>query len=105
MSFRNKNARLANHLFGWMIPSGCCGQGCPPAGKYQVTYADQPDYIDSRDTQMYGAQGYGMPMTVPLAPNVNQAYNYSSGIPASRITQIGNYNPQTSPQPLYHQTW
>ena len=25
MSFRNKNARLADRLFGWMIPSGCCG--------------------------------------------------------------------------------
>lgn len=105
MSFRNKNARLADKLFGWMIPSGCCGRGCPPAGKYQITYANQPDYINPNDTQLYGAQGYGMPMTVPLAPNVNYSYNYSSGIPASRLTQIGNYNPQTSPQPLYHQTW
>jgi hypothetical protein len=105
MSFRNKNARLSNHLFGWMIPSGCCGQGCPPVGKYGITYADQPDYFDPRDTHMYGAQGYGMPMAVPLAPNVYQSYNYSSGIPASRITQIGTYNPATSAQPLYHQTW
>ena len=105
MSFRNKNARLANLLFGWLVPSGCCGQGCPPVGAYHVTYADQPDYIDQRDTQLYAAQGYGMPMTVPLAPNVNHAYNYSAGIPASRVTHIGNYNPQTSPRPLYHQTW
>lgn len=105
MSFRNKNARLADCLFGWMIPSGCCGQGCPPVGKYQIVYADQPGYVNPKDTQMYGAQGYGMPMTVPLAPNVNYTYNYSSGIPSSRITHIGNYNPQTSPQPLYHRTW
>jgi hypothetical protein len=105
MSFRNKNARLADRLFGWMVPSGCCGQGCPPVGHYSVTYADQPDYIDQRDTQLYGAQGYGMPMTVPLAPNVNHAYNYSAGLPASRVTHIGNYNPQTSVQPLYHQSW
>lgn len=105
MSFRNKNARLADHLFGWMIPSGCCGQGCPPVGKYQVTYANQPDYIDPRDTQVYAAQGYGMPMAVPLAPNVTHTYNYSSGLPSSRVTHIGNYNPNTSVQPLYHQTW
>ncbi|MBL8811320.1 MAG: hypothetical protein JNM43_14180 [Planctomycetaceae bacterium] len=105
MSFRNKNARLADCLFGWMIPSGCCGQGCPPVGKYQIVYADQPGYINPQDTQMYGAQGYGMPMTVPVAPNVNYTYNYSAGIPSSRVTHIGNYNPQTSPQPLYHRTW
>ena len=105
MSFHNKNARLADKLFGWMIPSGCCGQGCPPIGKYHMTYANQPDYVNPNDTQIYAAQGYGMPMTVPLAPNVNHTYNYSSGIPASRITTIGNYNPQTSPQRLPHQTW
>lgn len=105
MSFHNKNARLADKLFGWMIPSGCGGQGCPPIGKYHMTYADQPDYINPNDTQIYAAQGYGMPITVPLAPNVNHAYNYSAGIPASRITTIGTYNPQTSPQRLPHQTW
>ncbi|MCA9035789.1 MAG: hypothetical protein KDA91_11700 [Planctomycetaceae bacterium] len=105
MSFRNKNARLADHLFGWMIPSGCCGKGCPPVGKYNITYADQPGYADSRDGQMYAAQGYGIPMTVPLAPNVHQQYNYSWGVPSSRLTQISNYNPATSAQPLHHQTW
>lgn len=105
MSFRNKNARLADKLFGWMIPSGCCGQGCPPVGKYHMTYADQPDYVNPNDTQVYAAQGYGMPITVPLAPNVNHTYNYSAGIPSSRITTIGNYNPQTAPQRLPHQTW
>ncbi len=105
MSFRNKNARLSNKLFGWMIPSGCCGQGCPPIGKYHMTYADQPGYMDPRDGQIYAAQGYNMPMSVPLAPNVNHAYNYSSGIPASRVTTIGNYNPMTAPQQLNHQSW
>ena len=105
MSFHNKNARLADKLFGWMVPSGCCGQGCPPIGKYHMTYADQPDYVNPNDTKIYAAQGYGMPITVPLAPNVNHTYNYSAGIPSSRITTIGNYNPQTAPQRLPHQTW
>lgn len=105
MSFHNKNARLADKLFGWMVPSGCGGGGCPPVGKYHMTYADQPDYINPNDSQIYAAQGYGMPITVPLAPNVNHQYNYSAGIPASRITTIGNYNPMTSPQRLPHQSW
>jgi len=105
MSFHNKNARLADKLFGWMVPSGCGGGGCPPVGKYHMTYADQPDYINPNDSQIYAAQGYGMPITVPLAPNVNHQYNYSAGIPSSRITTIGNYNPMTSPQRLPHQSW
>ncbi|MFN9720114.1 MAG: hypothetical protein ACK58L_15555 [Planctomycetota bacterium] len=106
MSFRNKNARLADRLFGWMIPSGCCGRGCPPVGKYHMTYADQPGYMDARDGQVYAAQGYGMPMTVPLAPNVNHQYNYSSSLPASRVTHIGNYNPSVyQPQRLGCQSW
>lgn len=105
LSFAAKNARLADHLFGWMVPSGCCGKGCPPVGCYEMTYADQPEYIDSRDTQLYAAQGYNMPVTVPLAPNVRHAYNYSSGMPASRITKISNYNPQTSARRMPHQSW
>jgi hypothetical protein len=100
-----RNQRLADCLFGWMIPSGCCGQGCPPVGKYQVTYAEQPDYADSRDGQLYSAQGYGMPVTVPTAPVVRYSYNYSWGTPASRLTPLSTYNPQTSTQPLYHQSW
>ncbi len=105
MSFHNKNARLADKLFGWMVPSGCGGQGCPPVGKYHMTYADQPDYVNPNDSQIYAAQRYGMPITVPLAPNVNHTYNYSAGIPSSRITTIGNYNPVTTPQRLPHQSW
>ena len=102
---RTANRNLCDCLFGWMIPAGCGGQGAPLVGKYHMTYADQPSYIDSRDTKLYAAQGYGMPMSVPLAPNVHHAYNYSSGIPASRITHIGNYNPMTSPQRLPCQSW
>lgn len=105
LNYHTRNQRLANHLFGWMIPSGCSGQGCPPVGCYNITYADEPSYTDPRDQQLYGAQGSGVPNTVPLAPNVRYAYNYSWGTPSSRLTQIGQYDPQTSPQPLYRQTW
>lgn len=101
LNYAARNKRLSNCLFGWMIPSGCCGQGCPPVGCYDITYADNPSYADPRDGQVYGAQGYGTHMTVPLAPTVNYQYNYSWGTPASRLTPIGQYDPQTSLQPLY----
>lgn len=101
LNYSARNQRLANCLFGWMVPSGCCGQGCPPIGCYDITYADNPSYADPRDGQVYGAQGYGTHVTVPLAPTVNYQYNYSWGTPASRLTPIGQYNPQTSLQPLY----
>lgn len=104
-NYHARNQRLANHLFGWMIPSGCCGQGCPPVGCYGITYADDPGYADSRDAQQYGVQGYGTPMTVPLAPNVRYSYNYSWGTPSSRLTPVGSYDPQTSPQQLYRPTF
>ena len=96
---------LFDCLFGWTIPSGNCGQGLPLFGKYHTTYADRPDYVNPADTQLYGAGQYGMPITVPLAPTVNYQYNYSSGVPASRITTIGTWNPQTSARPLNCQSW
>lgn len=101
-----RNQRLSNTLFGWMVPSGCCGQGCPPVGKYCVTYSDNPGYSDPRDNQMaYGAQGYGVPLQVPLAPNVRHTYNYSWGVPSSRITPLGPYSALDPNARLYHQSW
>jgi hypothetical protein len=97
--------KIFSCLFGWAFPSGACGQGLPLVGKYHMVYADQPGYVNPADTQLYSAQGYGMPMTVPLAPTVNYQYNYSSGLPASRITTIGTWNPMTSPTALPCQTW
>ena len=105
LNYLARNQRLSNTLFGWMVPSGCGGQGCPPVGKYSITYADQPGYADPRDGGAYGAQGYGVPVGVPLAPNVRQAYNYSWGTPSSRISPVGTYQGASAPQPLYHQTW
>ena len=104
-NYQTRNQRLSNHLFGWLVPSGCGGQGCPPFGKYQVTYANDPGYTDGRDGQIYGAQGYGHHMSIPTAPNVRQSYNYSWGTPSSRITPFGQY---AGPGPVTtgpHQSW
>lgn len=104
-NYQARNQKLANHLFGWLIPSGCGGQGCPPFGKYHVTYADDPGYADPRDGQVYGAQGYGTHLNVPLAPNVRHSYNYSWGTPASRISPVGQYAGPGPATANMHQTW
>ena len=104
-NYLTRNQRLSDIMFGWLVPSGYCGQGTPPFGKYQITYADQPCDGHPQDAMAYGAQGYGVPVTVPLPPNVRHAYNYSWGLPASRLTPIGHCSPGTTPEPLYRRTW
>lgn len=96
---------LCNCLFGWAIPSGNCGQGLPLFGKYHTVYADNPGYVNPADTQLYATGANGLPVVIPTAPNVNYQYNYSSGMPASRITTLGTWNPQTAPQRMKFQTW
>jgi hypothetical protein len=68
-------------------PTGTNG-GQPLFGHYKVVYPVNPWYFDGRDGQAYAAEGYGGPVSVPLAPVVNQQYNYGWGIPSSRITPI-----------------
>ncbi len=60
----------------------------PIAGKYHIVYPVDPSYFDARDGQVYAAQGYGGPVSVPLAPVVNHTYNYGWGIPSSRLTPV-----------------
>lgn len=100
-TYQARNAQLSQHLFGWLIPSGNGGMGSPPFGKYHVTYAQDANYFDQRDGGVYGAQGYGTHVTVPLAPNVRHAYNYGWGLPSSRITRISNVAPYTTLRPLH----
>lgn len=102
---KGQGATLFDRLFGCMTPSGACAQGAPLLGKYQITYAHQPDWADPRDSQAWAAQGYGMPITVPTAPVVRFTYNYSHGTPASRLTPLSTYNPATAPKSLYLQSW
>jgi hypothetical protein len=83
--FRNK--------FGYFFPTGCCGRGCPPIGHYNIVYPLDPNYFDQRDGNVYAAQGYGGPVSVPLAPNVRHTYNYGWGVPSSRLTPISHPYP------------
>ena len=92
-----RNCRGGNGMGGNFLPNGCGGKGCPPFGRYQMVYPLNPDHCDPRDGQVHAAQGYGMPMAVPLAPVVRHQYNYSWGVPASRITHISNHAPHRVP--------
>lgn len=74
--------------FGYFVPTGCCGRGCPPVGHYSMVYPLDPGYFDKRDGAVYAAPGYGGPVSVPLAPVVNHTYNYGWGVPSSRLTPV-----------------
>lgn len=58
------------------------------AGYQNDVIALNPGYTDPRDGQTFAAQGYGIPISVPLAPVVGDQYNYSWGLPSSRLTPI-----------------
>jgi len=59
----------------------CCGPCFVPTNAL---------YCDFRDRQLYAAEGFGDPVTVPLAP-VCRSFNYGWGIPSSRLTASGSY--------------
>ena len=40
--------------------------------------------------RVYSAEGYNVPVTIPLAPNC-RIYNYGWGIPSSRFSQASGY--------------
>jgi hypothetical protein len=80
--------------FGYFIPTGNGGAGAQFAGKYARVYPQDPSYFDQRDGQLWAAQGYGVPVAVPLAPVVGHQYNYSWGVPSSRLTPISRLAPQ-----------
>jgi hypothetical protein len=62
----------------------------PPCGHYTLVYPVNPWYGDARDAGVYGAEGYGGPMSVPLAPVIRHTFNYGWGVPSSRLTPISH---------------
>ncbi len=93
---RQQGEILRAHIHGklaYFHPMGNGGEGVPCFGCYHLVYAVNPDYSDPRDSQIYAAQGWGVPMAVPLAPTVRHTMNYSTGIPSSRLTPISNVVP------------
>lgn len=60
----------------------------PAMGQYWMAYPVDPYHFDQRDGRIYGAQGYGHAVGVPLAPNVEHTFNYGWGLPSSRLTPV-----------------
>lgn len=85
-----EKAAWARCKFGYFIPTGNCGKGTPPFGHYSMVYPVNPQHFDARDGQVYAAQGYAGPVSVPLAPVVNHTYNYGWGVPSSRLTPVSH---------------
>ncbi|MFO1021909.1 MAG: hypothetical protein U0903_14635 [Planctomycetales bacterium] len=84
-----QSQRLANGL-------GCTFAFASPllwwdAGARKDIIAVNPGYSDPRDSELYSAQGYGVPIAVPLAPVVRDTYNYGWGMPASRLTPVATH--------------
>lgn len=77
------------------------GLGCTFAFAAPLTWWDwgarkdiiavNPAYSDPRDSELYSAQGYGVPIAVPLAPVVRDTYNYGWGMPSSRLTPVATH--------------
>lgn len=61
-----------------------------PFGMYKMAYPLDAHHFDARDGGLYAAQGYGVNISVPLAPTVAATYNYGWGVPSSRMTYISN---------------
>lgn len=59
-------------------------------GAQKDVIALDPNYAHPNDmgTNYYAAQGYGVPVSVPLPPSVRASYNYGWGLPSSRITPV-----------------
>ncbi len=76
--------------FGYFIPTGGGGAGLPWVGHYSRVYPVTPYHSDARDGQVWAAQGYGIPISVPLAPVVGHTYEYGWGVPSSRLVPVSN---------------
>jgi len=85
---RQQSELLANWMYDRLGLYTPASVHTAPIGTYQMIYPVNPSYNDPRDARIYGAQGAGIPIVVPLAPNVRSTYNYGSGLPGSRLTPV-----------------
>lgn len=73
------------------------------SGAFNHYHALNGGYCDQRDTRLYSAQGYNVPVAVPLAPVVKHTYNYGWGVPSSRLTRVGAQYNQWYPTTTFSQ--
>jgi hypothetical protein len=79
-----------------------CKNAC--RGNCRCMKALNVGYVDPRDTELYSAQGYDIPVAVPLAPVVKHTYNYGWGVPSSRLTRVGARYEQWHPNTPFSQS-
>lgn len=81
-AFRANLGRRVRCSMAWLRPLTYWDVG----GQTDII-ALNPGYAHPSDlNQGYAAQGYGGPISIPQAPNVRSNYNYSWGLPSSRLT-------------------
>jgi hypothetical protein len=83
---RHTSASLGAHLRCALLPLAPLTYW--DAGARCDVIAQNPGYVDPRGQQTFAAQGYGVPMAVPLAPVVRDQYNYGWGLPSSRLEPV-----------------
>jgi hypothetical protein len=81
------NGLAGNGCDNGQCNGGCRGGGCLGGGCYKPVNGW---YRDPRDSEVYSAVGYNVPVAVPLPPVVKYQYQYGWGIPASRLTRVTN---------------
>ena len=75
------------------IGANACNGRHGLAGRYEHVYAVNPGYTDRRDGNVWAAASTGVPMAVPLAPNVRHTMEYGWGLPSSRLVNISRPAP------------
>jgi hypothetical protein len=105
--------RFTNWCRGGHCQGGgqCHGRGCSRCrfyrgdgtGMWNHYSALDGTYCDQRDTRLYSAQGYNVPVAVPLAPVVKNTYNYGWGVPSTRLTRVGAQYNQWYPTTTFSQ--
>jgi hypothetical protein len=82
--------------------NGMCGNG-KGRKKCGIVPVD-PWYCDPRDVELYSAQGYNVPVAVPLPPVVKHTYHYGWGVPSSRLIKVGATYTQNQPEVAFSQS-
>lgn len=105
---RNGNKGLLGGLMNMLgmngngCSNGMCGN-CNGKKKCGMVPVD-PCYCDPRDLELYSAQGYNVPVAVPLPPVVRSTYNYGWGVPSSRLIRVGARYTQNQPEVPFTQS-
>ena len=75
------------------IGANACGDRHGLFGRYEHVYAVNPGYTDRREGNVWASAATGVPMAVPLAPNVRHTMEYGWGMPSSRLVPISRPAP------------